>query len=129
MRWLVVAATAAGVALVLGAAVWAWVQVPGLYPPPAPGGDPAVAATREATRSQAIVTTRASVLAALAGIGALATIAINYRNSAIANRNARIASGRADRDSGLRDGGVCCRHDLRPATLRFCTRSGRERTI
>jgi len=43
-------------------------------------------AAAESARSQAIVTTRASVLAAVAGLGALITIVINYRNSATAAR-------------------------------------------
>lgn len=50
-------------------------------PAPPPSQSEAVLATREAIRSQAIVTTRASVLAAVAGLGTLVTIGINYRNS------------------------------------------------
>jgi hypothetical protein len=69
--------------LAVALAALAWALVPVLYPDPILNGRPLtqVDATREATRTQAIVTTRASVLAALAGLGALFTIAINYRNS------------------------------------------------
>ena len=68
--------------VVLGLAVLAWNKVPVLYPLTVdPAADAGARATREASRSQSIVTTRASVLAALAGVAALATIAINYRNS------------------------------------------------
>ncbi|WP_433799969.1 pentapeptide repeat-containing protein [Actinomycetospora sp. CA-084318] len=79
----------AGLGSVLALAIllagWAWIKVPDLYPPyvapiGAPPLTPEVAASRDATRAQAVVTTRASVLAALAGLGALITIAINYRN-------------------------------------------------
>lgn len=82
--------------LLLAVAAWAWVHVPELYPTPAPSGDQSVDATDRATQAQAIVTTRASVLAALAGLGALVTIAINYRNSAINNRNVAIANRNAE---------------------------------
>lgn len=94
LRWTAILGVIAAAAL-LALAAWAWWHVPALYIEPAPGNDEAVQAAREATRSQAIVTTRASVLAALAGLGALVTIAINARNSAIANRNAEIAAQNA----------------------------------
>ena len=41
--------------------------------------------------SAAVTTTRASIIAALAEFGALVTIAINYRNSSIANETFRIS--------------------------------------
>lgn len=80
---------AVGGLLLIAVAAWAWIEVPQLYPPylPATGAPPLtpeVAATRDATRAQSIVTTRASVLAALAGLGALITIFINFRNSELA---------------------------------------------
>lgn len=89
-RVAMISAAIVAVALILGLAAWSWVNVPNLFPLPPSSGDPAVAATREATRSQAIVTTRASVLAALAGLGALITIGINYRNSHTTNQTFRI---------------------------------------
>lgn len=64
------ALTAAGVVLV-ALAILGWLKAPDLY-----GG-----VLNEQARVQAVVTTRASVLAALAGAGALATIGINLRNS------------------------------------------------
>lgn len=64
---------AVGASAVLAVAVIGWILVPNLY-----GG-----VLTESARVQAIVTTRASVLAALAGLGALVTISINYRNSHI----------------------------------------------
>lgn len=83
-RW----ALAVGVVLavvVVAVAVWAWVKVPELYPPYVPPPESPVsaevAATRDGNRGQNIVTTRASVLAALAGLAALVTIGINFRNS------------------------------------------------
>src|SRR3954469_24214661 len=67
-------------------------QGPGPLPAPIdPGADAGARATREAARSAAITTTRASILAALAGVGGLVTIAINYRNSSIANETFRIS--------------------------------------
>ncbi|MBB6379732.1 uncharacterized protein YjbI with pentapeptide repeats [Pseudonocardia eucalypti] len=70
--------------------------MPDLYPA-STAKDVTLLAAAESARSQAIVTTRASVLAALAGLGALVTIAINYRNSrtaahtlAITNQTFRI---------------------------------------
>jgi hypothetical protein len=68
------------VALVLALAAFAWVKVPDIYPV-STATDVTLLAAAESARSQAITTTRASVLAALAGLGALVTIAINYRNS------------------------------------------------
>ncbi|MBW0117151.1 pentapeptide repeat-containing protein [Pseudonocardia abyssalis] len=47
---------------------------------------------REAIRSSAIVTTRASILAALAGLGAVISIVINARNSQIAAETAEISA-------------------------------------
>jgi pentapeptide repeat protein len=68
------------VALVVALAVFAWVKVPDIYPV-STAKDLTLLAAAESARAQAITTTRASVLAALAGLGALVTIAINYRNS------------------------------------------------
>jgi hypothetical protein len=66
------------VVVVLAAAALGFVEAPGLYPLTVdPGADAAARATREAARSAAVTTTRASILAALAGVGALVTIAIN----------------------------------------------------
>ena len=77
---------------VLAAAVIGFIKAPDLYPLTTdPGADAAARATREAARSAAVTTTRASLLAALAGVGALVTIAINYRNSSIANETFRIS--------------------------------------
>jgi uncharacterized protein YjbI with pentapeptide repeats len=79
------------VVLVLAAAVIGFIQAPNLYPLTIdPGADAGARAAREAARSAAVTTTRASILAALAGVGALVTIAINYRNSTIANETFRI---------------------------------------
>jgi len=80
------------VVVVLAAAVIGFLKAPDLYPLTIdPGADAGARATREAARSAAITTTRASILAALAGVGALVTIAINYRNSSIANETFRIS--------------------------------------
>lgn len=78
-------------ALVLAASVVAWVKVPDLYPPSTNTKETTLLAAQVTARSQAITTTRASVLAALAGLGALVTIVINYRNSRTNLRNAQTA--------------------------------------
>ncbi|WP_064745572.1 pentapeptide repeat-containing protein [Pseudonocardia acaciae] len=71
--------------LVVALAVWGWIEVPAAYPLPDAPSD-AVRAAQESARLSAIATTRASVLAAAAGLGALVTILINYRNSQIIQR-------------------------------------------
>jgi hypothetical protein len=79
------------VVLVLALAVLAWAKVPDLYPVSA-AKDVILLAAAESARSQAITTTRASVLAALAGLGALVTISINYRNSRTAAQTLAITN-------------------------------------
>jgi uncharacterized protein YjbI with pentapeptide repeats len=78
--------------VVLGLAVLAFVMAPALYPLTSdPQADAAARAERDGARTAAITTTRASILAALAGVGAFISISINYRNSAIANETFRVA--------------------------------------
>jgi hypothetical protein len=81
------------IATAIALAVVAFVMAPELYPLTVhPQDDAAARAAREGARTTAITTTRASILAALAGVGAFISISINYRNSAIANRNSAIAT-------------------------------------
>jgi hypothetical protein len=82
------------ITVVLTLAVVAFVMAPTLVPlvvDPDPASTPASRATLEAARATAIATTRASILVGLAGVGALITIGINYRNSAIATDTFRVA--------------------------------------
>lgn len=60
-------------------------KTPDYFPIVQPSGNLSVDAQREATRTTAITTTRASLLAVLAGIGALLSVLINGRNSLIAS--------------------------------------------
>jgi hypothetical protein len=91
-RWFVLSSLAVlAIALVLTSAVFAWAKVPDLYPV-STAKDVTLLAAAESARSQAITTTRASMLAALAGLGALVTIAINYRNSRTATQTLAVTN-------------------------------------
>ncbi|MGD9991037.1 pentapeptide repeat-containing protein [Pseudonocardia sp.] len=77
---------------VLAAAAIAYALTPNLYPPTVdPRTSPAVRATAESGRLVAITATRASILAALAGIAAFGTIMINYRNLHVTVETFRVA--------------------------------------
>lgn len=75
-----------------GLAVVGYVLAPNLYPPTVGADAPlTLQVAAESARLAAISSTRASVVAILAGIGALATILINYRNSRVAIDTFRVA--------------------------------------
>ncbi len=78
---------------IVGLTVACFILAPNLYPFTVHSTeDPVVTATREATHTEAVTATRASLLTALAGIGAFATILINFRNTRILNGNLAVAN-------------------------------------
>ena len=78
--------------VLIGLAVTGYVLAPNLYPPTVgPDAPLAIQVAAESARLAAITSARARVVAILAGIGALATILINYRNSRVALDTFRVA--------------------------------------
>ena len=75
-----------------GLAVVGYILAPNLYPPTVgPDAPAALQAAAESARLAAISSARASIAVALAGIGAVVTVLINYRNSRVTVDTFRVA--------------------------------------
>lgn len=85
------ASLAAAVAVGIFLAIVAFVLAPNLYPEAQSAATESGRIAQEAARLAAITSTRTSILALLAGAGAIVTIAINYRNSSISAETFRIS--------------------------------------